>query len=118
MQIVSPSADNTIKVIPRVYGSTYDLVITNNETREDTTLSSHAYTTVGEFIQFVILDADFTFVNDSTYKLQINTSSGQVYRDSIICTDQTIDQTNNDNYSVNNGEYTPVSQSDDEYIFV
>jgi len=121
MKIVVPSSTNAITVIPRTYGATYDLVIYNKSTRASTTLSSHPYTTnsSGEKITFSITDVQYSFDEDTQYRLEVvDITGGQVYRDLLYATSQTIDQVNNDNISVNNGEYTPVSQSDNEFIYV
>ena len=47
-----------------------------------------------------------------------NTSSKIIYKDKIFCTDQTINQTTNDYYTVNSGTYTTENSYDDDYITI
>lgn len=48
----------------------------------------------------------------------ITTSETSIYLDKIFCTDQTINQANNDYYSVNSGEYNTEDSFDNDYIIL
>tara|TARA_B100000497_G_C7404924_1_gene256069 strand:+ start:9 stop:440 length:432 start_codon:yes stop_codon:yes gene_type:complete len=49
----------------------------------------------------------------------ITTSEKSIYLDKIFCTDQTINQTDNDYYTINSGQYTQTtSYPDDDYIII
>ena len=41
-----------------------------------------------------------------------------IYKDKIFCTDQTINQANNNYYTVNSGVYTTENSFDDDYITI
>jgi len=41
-----------------------------------------------------------------------------IYKDKIFCTDQTVDQENNDYYTMNSGEYTTEDSYDNDYIII
>ena len=46
-------------------------------------------------------------------------SEVNIYKDKIFCTDQTINQADNDYYTINSGEYTQsTSYPDDDYIII
>ena len=47
-----------------------------------------------------------------------NSSAKIIYKDKIFCTDQTVNQANNNYYTVNSGEYTTQNTYDDDYITV
>jgi hypothetical protein len=57
--------------------------------------------------QFV--DVNIVALDNAEYKL--------VYRGRLFCTDQTIDQVNNDTYSVNKDEYTEHESTNDYIIY-
>jgi CMP-N-acetylneuraminic acid synthetase len=41
-----------------------------------------------------------------------------IYKDKVFCTDQTINQTNNDYYSINKDEYVQEDSFDNDYIIL
>tara|TARA_Y100001951_G_scaffold7362_1_gene4647 strand:+ start:163 stop:459 length:297 start_codon:yes stop_codon:yes gene_type:complete len=55
------------------------------------------------------------------YDLTLLSGSSVVYKDKIFCTDQTINQANNNYYDINSGEYTfdeTAGSHDNDYIIV
>jgi len=49
----------------------------------------------------------------------ITTSETSIYLDKIFCTDQTINQADNDYYTINSGQYTQTTNyPDDDYIII
>jgi len=49
----------------------------------------------------------------------ITTSEENIYLDKIFCTDQTINQADNDYYTINSGQYTQTTNyPDDDYIII
>jgi hypothetical protein len=50
--------------------------------------------------------------------LEIKNGNTVIYKDRVFCTDQTVNQTNNDYYSVNSGEYTTENSYDNDYIIL
>jgi hypothetical protein len=41
-----------------------------------------------------------------------------IYKDKIFCTDQGIDQTSNEEYTVNSGTYTSDTSFDNDFIII
>ena len=115
--LTTSSSAQTIKVIPREYVTSGTLTI-----RDDTSNTSKNYSVTPSSVDDdLVFSVTFSPVlaeglyYDMTLK---NSSSKIIYKDKIFCTDQTINQTNNDYYTVNSGVYTTENSYDDDYITV
>ena len=56
--------------------------------------------------------------NDTTLWNVDDTNDGVIYKDRVFCTDQDIDQNNNDYYNLNKGQYTTYNGYDNTYIVI
>jgi len=72
--------------------------------------------TDGNYMSFVA--AFGTLTEGDFYTLKIKDGTAVIYKDRVFCTDQTVNQTNNDYYSVNSGEYTTENSFDNDYIIL
>ena len=115
--LTTSSSAQTIKVIPREYITSGTLTI-----RDDTSNTSKNYSITASTVDDdLVFNVTFSPVlaeglyYDMTLK---NSSSKIIYKDKIFCTDQTINQTNNNYYTVNSGVYTTENSYDDDYITV
>ena len=100
----SSSAQN-IDVIPRTYASSYTLKLRDTSKNKEVFSSSVSASDNGNFKR---LSATIS-------------GSATVYKDKVFCTDQTINQANNNHYDINNGEFTFDETSgshDNDYIIV
>jgi hypothetical protein len=142
MKILTTSTDaQTLTFVPRSYPSQVIVSIrdtsTNTTTRtENVTLTksndkASISTTFslkeGRFYDLKIIEGIGALWN--TYNVlwqaatdnweSIVSSEANIYLDKVFCTDQTIDQSNNDYYTINSGEYTQTtSYPDDDYIII
>lgn len=142
MKILTTSTSaQTLTFVPRSYPTEIILSIrdtsTNTTTRtENVTLTrsndnasiSHAFSLVeGRFYDLNIIEGIGALWN--TYNVQweaasdnwesIISSEASIYLDKIFCTDQTINQADNNYYTINSGEYTETtSYPDDDYIII
>ena len=142
MKILTTSTSaQTLTFVPRSYPSEVIVTIrdtsTNTTTRtENVTLTksndkasiSHAFSLVeGRFYDLKIIEGIGALWN--TYNVlweaasdnweSIVSSEENIYLDKIFCTDQTINQTDNNYYTINSGEYTETtSYPDDDYIII
>lgn len=142
MKILTTSTSaQTLTFVPRSYPTEIILSIrdtsTNTTTRtENVTLTrsndkasiSHAFSLVeGRFYDLNIIEGIGALWN--TYNVQweaasdnwesIVSSEESIYLDKIFCTDQTINQADNNYYTINSGEYTETtSYPDDDYIII
>ncbi len=116
MKILTTSTSNqTIKVVPREYVTTASLVLRDDSTDTETT-TSVSPSQVGDYLQ--ITNA-YTLVESRFYDLTLKNSGGSViYKDKIFCTDQTVNQTSNNYYSVNDSVFTTDTSYDDDYIIL
>ena len=142
MKILTTSASaQTLTFAPRTYPSQVIVSIrdtsTNTTTRtENVTLTrnndnasiSTTFSLVeGRFYDLKILQGVGALWN--TYNViweaatdnweSITTSEENIYLDKIFCTDQTINQADNDYYTINSGQYTQTTNyPDDDYIII
>ena len=142
MKILTTSASaQTLTFAPRTYPSQVIVSIrdtsTNTTTRtENVTLTrnndnasiSTTFSLVeGRFYDLKILQGVGALWN--TYNViweaatdnweSITTTEKSIYLDKVFCTDQTINQADNDYYTINSGQYTQTTNyPDDDYIII
>ena len=116
MKILSTSTDSqTIKIIPREYVASGTLKVTDDST--NTTVSYSVYPTTSR--NFLVIANSYYLKEGRFYNLKLENTSGDViYRDKIFCTAQTVNQLNNDYYTVNSSEYTTDTSHDNEFIIL
>ena len=116
MKLIGTNGNKTFKVIPREF---INGAITVNLTSESTgTIINKTPTasTIGNYMSF---DAVFgTLTEGDFYTLNIKNGTAVIYKDRVFCTDQAVNQTNNDYYSVNDGQYTTENSFDNDYIIL
>ena len=112
--LTTSTDDQTILMIPRSYGSEGTLILRDDSINEETS----NVVTLGKTGEYMSLEHSFSLTEGRYYDLRIEISGEIVYRDRIFCTDQDIDQTNNDYYSVNEGEYITENSFDNDYIIL
>ncbi len=119
MKVLTTSANaQTFKVIPREYVTNATLTI-----RDDSTNDSKTYTGLTQTISVNHLQVSNTFspvlVEGRYYDMILKKTDGSViYKDKIFCTDQAIDQTQDQEYTVNSGEYTSDTTYDNDFIII
>ena len=115
--LTTSSSAQTIKVIPREYITSVTLSLRNDTTNVDKDYSISP-STVDDDLGFTVTFSPVLqegLYYDFTLK---NSSSKIIYKDKIFCTDQTINQANNNYYTVNSGVYTTENSFDDDYITI
>ena len=115
--LTTSSSAQTIKVIPREYITSGTLSLRNYTTNVDKYYSISP-STVDDDLVFTVTFSPVLqegLYYDFTLK---NSSSKIIYKDKIFCTDQTINQANNNYYTVNSGVYTTENSFDDDYITI
>ena len=50
--------------------------------------------------------------------MTLSSGTDVIFKDKIFCTDQTINQVNNDYYNINEGQYTSDDSFNNEYIVI
>ena len=147
MIVLTPTASQTLKVIPREYLGSFTIDVRDSSLNKSFTYFENAVTTNGNYMEFtnnyidassnsifkearfydLDLYADFNFWNTNLslwnlYDEIWQTDSDQkerIYRDRIFVTDQDIDQLNdNDHYNINKDQYTTNNSYDNEYIVI
>jgi hypothetical protein len=118
MKLISTSGNKTFYVIPRKY-NTGDLTV---KLRNETTNISIEVTSTpiveGNYLKF---DAVFgSLIENNFYNLELIASNGGdiVYKDKIFCTNQTINQSNNDYYDINKDQYITEDSYNNDYVII
>tara|TARA_R110002049_G_scaffold202460_1_gene372975 strand:- start:2370 stop:2735 length:366 start_codon:yes stop_codon:yes gene_type:complete len=119
MKVLTTSATaQTFKVIPREYVTSATMLV-----RDDSTNVTTTYTGLTPSISVNHLQVSNTFspvlVEGRHYDLTIKKTDGTIiYKDKAFCTDQAIDQTQDQEYTVNSGEYKSDTSFDNDFIII
>lgn len=101
--------------------------VTLTQTNDNASISTTFSLVEGRFYDLKILQGVGALWNTYTTEWQlatdnwesITTSEESIYLDKIFCTDQTVNQADNDYYTINSGQYTQTtSYPDDDYIII
>ena len=116
MKLIGTNGNKTFKVIPRQF---INGTITVNLTSESTGVIINKTPTASTDVNYMSFAAVFgTLTEGDFYTLDIKNGTAVIYKDKVFCTDQTINQTNNDYYSINDGEYVTENSFDNDYIIL
>ena len=124
MKILTTSASQqTIDIIPRAFLSSYKLVVKDEAANEEV---FNGEVTAAAFDNYRQLQVTFDPVlkEGRYYTMEVRNRLVETliyYKDKIFCTDQTINQDNNDYYDINNGQYDFDDTSgshDNDYIII
>jgi len=119
MIILSTSANaQSLSVIPRSYLGTFTMSIRDDSTNVTVDYQITSAVTSGNYLNFSNI---FALVENHFYDIELYTDSNKtdsIYKDRIFCTDQNIDQLNNDYYNLNDGQFTTYNGYDNTYIVI
>lgn len=126
MNVISPTGDSAVEVIPRKQYTYVSVAFTNVSTNKSQTIAvsptysdnSVTFTMTGA-VKTTIKLKNGEFVNINVYGTNANgqTPDKLMYRGRMFATDQSINQITNQTYSVNENTYTE-NQSDNDYIIL
>jgi hypothetical protein len=128
----------TFKVIPRIYGEQFTMSITDDSTNIsvfyeiDNAITNGNYLTFNEIFNPILIEGHFYDVrfysdynfwntnyqlweNDNTFWNLDRTTDNTLYRDKIFCTDQEIDQMEDEYYNLNLDVYKTFNSFDNTY---
>ena len=147
MIVLTTTASQTLKVIPREYLGQFTIEVRDTSLNKDFSYFEETTSTSGNYLTFtnsyVDSEAASIFIEGRFYDLDLyadfnywnmnlslwelydevwQTDSDQksnIYKDKLFCTDQDIDQLNdNDHYQLNKGQYTTNDSFNNEYIVI
>ena len=120
--LTTSSSAQTIDVIPRTFVSTYTMKLRDtSKNKEVFSASVNAAVVSSDNFRRISATISPVLKEGRYYDLTLLSGSSVVYKDKIFCTDQTINQANNDYYDINSGEYTfdeTAGSHDNDYIIV
>jgi hypothetical protein len=139
MKVLKTGTSNqTFTFIPRDYVTTATLILRDDSTNESTSVEA-TFTKTGDYLSYtgsfdlkegrfydlqVQTDGDFWDENIDQWQLvnydwdDENYPTAVVYRDKIFVTDQTIDQNDQKEYTINKDEYKSDKTFDNDYIIL
>ena len=136
--LTTSAAAQTLSVIPRIYTSEFTVAIRDDSTNVKVFYEIQNAVTSGNYLDFTNIFNPI-LVENHFYNLELyvdynfwNTNYGfwqldnfkwnederqvlDIYNDKIFCTDQDINQLENDNYQLNKGEYVHYNGFDNTY---
>tara|TARA_R110002126_G_scaffold108721_3_gene245412 strand:- start:1288 stop:1644 length:357 start_codon:yes stop_codon:yes gene_type:complete len=118
MKLISTSGNKTFYVIPRKYNTGNLTVKLRNETTNISIEVTSTPIIEGNYLKF---DAVFgSLIENNFYNLELIASNGGdiVYKDKIFCTNQTINQSNNDYYDINKDQYITEDSYNNDYVII
>ena len=147
MIVLTTDASQTLSIIPREYLGQFTIEVRDTTLNKEFTYHEETTSTSGNYLTFtnsyVDSEAATIFIEGRFYDLDLyadynywnmnlslwelydevwQTDSDQksnIYKDRLFCTDQDIDQLNdNDHYQLNKGQYTTNNSFDNEYIVI
>lgn len=112
--LTTSAAAQSISVIPRSYLSTFDLSIRDDSTNVEETYNITNAVISGNYLNFSNIFSPI-LVENHFYDLKLTSNGEVIFKDRIFCTDQDIDQLNNDYYDLNSNEYLNYNGYDNTY---
>lgn len=116
MQLIQTSGNKTFNVIPRqfIVGA-----LTLNLRSESTNVVVSVGTTSTINGNYLLLPAIFgTLVENDFFILEVLNGTEVIYKDKVFCTNQTINQTSNDYYTINKNQFVSEDTASNEYIII
>ena len=119
MIVLTTSATaQTFNVIPRDYSLTaFTMSIRDDSTNVTVTYNVTNATVSGNYVTYQNTFSPI-LVENNFYDMTLYTGTNIIFKDRIFCTDQTINQVDNDYYNLNDGVYTTDDSYNNEYIVV
>tara|TARA_B100001093_G_C26812007_1_gene1007986 strand:+ start:1255 stop:1620 length:366 start_codon:yes stop_codon:yes gene_type:complete len=121
MKILTTSAlAQNISVIPRAFTSSYTLKV-HDEAANDEIFNSNVSASTSDNFRTISVTFNPVLKEGRNYIMTLLSGSDIVYKDKIFCTDQTINQDNNNYYDINSGQYDfddTSASHDNDYIIL
>ena len=116
MQLIQTNGNKTFSIIPRDFTvGNLSVKLTSESTNKPISVIS-ASSLSGNYLQFASIFG--TLVEGQFYILEVSNSSQIIYKDKVFCTDQTINQTANQYYSINKDQFVSEDSASNEYIII
>ena len=121
MIILRPdSSTQSIVVIPRQYLGSFTMEVRDDSTNVIVDYDFTNGSIEGNYLSFTNVFSP-QLVEGHFYDLTLytdNTKTSVIYKDRIFCTAQGINQTTNNHYKINKGQYTAYNGNDNDYIVI
>lgn len=113
MKVLTTSNDfQNLKFIPRRFYDSVIISLRDDSTNETTNANVSATTDK----DYMLISYQFSLKEGRFYDLNILNGNSVIYKDKIFCTDQIVNQLDNDYYDENKNKYTFYNGSDKKYI--
>jgi hypothetical protein len=116
MKLIQTNGNKTFQIIPREFTvGTLTIKLTSESTNIPITITSTSSIN-GNYLQFATVFG--TLTEGQFYILEVSNSTQIIYKDKVFCTDQVVNQLNNDYYNINKNEFTSEQSHDNEFIII
>jgi hypothetical protein len=116
MKILTTSTNSqVVKIIPREYASTATVTLRDDQTNTVSTFTDISLTQTGDYN---IINEAFALKEGYYYDMIVTASGSVIYKDKVFCTDQSVDQSTNQYYTVNKDVYKSDTSYDEDYIIL
>ncbi len=116
MKLIQTNGTKTFKIIPREFSVG---TLTIKLTSESTNIPIIITTTSSINKNYLEFAAVFgTLIEGQFYILEVSNQAQIIYKDKVFCTDQVVNQLNNDYYNINKNQFTSEESFDNEYIII
>ncbi len=116
MKLIQTNGNKTFQIIPREFTvGTLTIKLTSESTNIPITITSTSSIN-GNYLQFAAVFG--TLIEGQFYILEVSNSTQIIYKDKVFCTDQVVNQLNNDYYNINKNEFTSEQSHDNEFIII
>ena len=107
----------SISVIPRVYANVFDMSIRDDSTNTTVIYNITQAALSGNYITF---DNIFSpvLVENHFYDITLYIGTEVIFKDRVFCTDQTVNQADNDYYNLNKNQYISDNSYNNDYIVI
>ena len=116
--LTTSSSSQSFKFIPRIFDTSVTFDLTDDITFDALTPSASTVTQVGDFINYVFEVSNLKEARFYTLRVKRTSDDAVVYKDKVFVTDQGIDQSAKEKYTINKDEYVEKSTSDNDYIVI
>jgi len=116
MKLIQTNGNKTFKVIPRqfIVGA---LTLKLRSESTNTVVSVDTTSTIdGNYLSFAAVFG--TLIENDFFTLEVLNGSDTIYKDKVFCTNQTINQSSNDYYTINKDKFVSEDSFDNDFIII
>lgn len=117
MIVLKPiTSSQTIKFIPREFSTALEYVFTDDITMEEIAPNLKITSKTGDYISLTLQITGLKEARFYTFRAKLRETDEVIYKDKCFVTNQDVDQTQEQKYTINKNVYEPKSTGENDYI--